>query len=402
MMDDREDRTDKREKISHGDVVHKEGKSTHIKPVSVQERPKIVVRPAWVAAGVLGAVIIGLGVWLGFTLIGKNDTYATEAEADSVSADASLSVNEAAEKYFAALDALDYREIRSLDDFADEKWSEGMLLFAGRLYKYRDNQQVYLFMGVDNDHMVGPAPDGYSGGQSDAMFLLTVNGDDREIKAVAINRNTMVPVDVYDKDGNFQVRKDFQICIQHGYGDGMKLSCLRSVEAVQRLFRNVPVTGYLALNMGGVPALNDAVGGVEITPVQSISWRDAGIKEGETLTLNGEQAYAYLRYRDTNEFASADGRLERQKQYITALVDKVLKNPSLANKIINATGDYVVASVDLPRLADSVKDMEFDPDEVYTIPGETRMDENNEYECYYPDELGMIQLILDVFYEPVG
>ena len=393
-MKDKKNRVKRREEKPSG-IRHK---GSEVSP----DRVRIIIRPAWVAAGVLGAVIIGLGVWLGYSFLEKQSIYATEAKADTPSTDSAVSVDEVAEKYFAARDELHYREIRSLNDFSNEKWSEGMLLFAGRLYKYRDNQQVYLFMGVDNDHMVSPAADGYSGGQSDAMFLLTVNGDDREIKAIAINRNTIVPVDVYDKDGNFQVRGDFQICLQHGFGDGMKLSCLRSVEAVQRLFRNVPVTGYLAINMGGVPALNDAVGGVEITPIQSISWRGAGIEEGETLNLDGEQAYAYLRYRNTDEFGSADRRLERQKQYITALIDKVLKNPSLANKIIDATSDYVVASVDLPRLADSAKDMEFDSDKVYTIPGETRMDENNEYECYYPDELGMIQLILDVFYEPVG
>ncbi len=363
---------------------------------------KKTLRVPVVAAGVLAAAIVGIAAWLGISYIGKDSTYAAQGEAvstDTISAD-SVSVSNLTEQYMDAWNQLDYREIASMNDFADEKWNEGMLLFAGKLYKYREDQQIYLFMGVDNDHMVSKAEDGLEGGQSDAMFLVVTDGKGEKIRTVAINRNTMVPVEVYDSDGNYVTTRDLQICVQHGFGDGMKLSCMRSVDAVKRLFGNIPITGYLALNMGGVPAMNDAVGGVELTPIQSIDWNNAGIVEGQPVKLNGEQAYAYLRYRDTDEFASADKRLERQKQYVTAIIDKVLKDPGLATKIVDSTSDYIVASIDLGRLANSAKDMSFDPDNVYTVPGETTLE--GEYECYHPDELGMIQLILDVFYEEVG
>ena len=382
--------------------------AVHEKCVRISDEKQIEsfgrVKVSWIAAGVLAAAAIVLTAWVAVSYFGRDDTYAAEKGKDVVTEETdpkeTMESVEDTGKTAEETNTLNYREIHSLDDFGDEKWNEGNLMYKGEIYSYDPELQTYLFMGIDNDHMVGPAVDGYSGGQSDGMFLMVVDKTGQKVDIVAINRNTVVPVDVYDEDGSFLARKDYQICIQHGYGDGMKLSCMRSVEAVQRLFRNIPIAGYLSLNMGGLPAVNDAVGGVEITPIQSIDWRDAGIKEGETVNLNGKQAYSYVRYRDVNEFASADGRLDRQKQYMAAFAEKILAEPSLAKKVINAGSDYIVASIDLSRIADSARDLDFDPDDIYTIPGETKL--AGEHEAYYPDEEGLIELILDVFYKKVS
>lgn len=294
----------------------------------------------------------------------------------------------------------EYRDITTLDDFGKEKWNEGLIRYDGKIYKYNDNLQNYLFMGIDNDSIAQQATDGISGGQSDAMFLLVLDEAKRDVKIIAINRNTMVPVDVYDREGNFLVQMDLQICLQHGYGDGMKLSCMRAVEAVDRLLRDVPISGYMSLNMGGLPAVNDAIGGVEITPIESVKRGDIVIKKGEAVNLTGEQAYAYLRTRDVDKFASANDRLARQEQYIIAFISKLMQNPGLGNKIYEAGQDYIVASIDLPKLINSAKDMTFDENSLYTITGETQF--KDEFEQYYVDETELIKLILTVFYEEVG
>ncbi len=294
----------------------------------------------------------------------------------------------------------EYKEIHTLSDFGEEKWDEGTLLYDGKHYRYNDKLRVYLFMGIDNDDPVAPAKNGLEGGQSDAMFLMVLDDDRQKMNIIAVNRNTMVPVDVYDTEGNFLVRMPLQICLQHGYGDGMKLSCMRSTEAVQRLFGYIPISGYLSLNMGGFASINDAVGGIELTPIQSISWLDAGIREGETITLDGKQAYAYMRYRDINESGTSDQRLERQKQYISVFIEKVINDRSLAGKIINEASDYIVASIDLPRIVDSARNMSFETDgDIYSIVGENRLE--NGFESFYPDENELIKLIISVFYEEV-
>lgn len=293
-----------------------------------------------------------------------------------------------------------YREIKSVADLSDEKWNEGIVLYDGGLYRYNSGIQTYLFMGIDNDDKVAPAADGISGGQSDAMFLLVLDNDAKEISVIAINRNSIVPVDVYDEKGNFLLQMDLQICLQHGYGDGMKLSCMRSVEAVNRLIGNIPISGYLALNVGGVAAVNDAIGGVQITPIESVKRGNVIIKKDEPITLNGEQAYAYLRTRDVDEFGSANMRLKRQEQYVAAMAKKLLNDTSLADKVYTAGKDYIVASIDLPKLVSSAKDMDFDDERIYDILGDTEF--KDDFERYNIDQDSLVRLVLDVFYDKIG
>ena len=122
-----------------------------------------------------------------------------------------------------------------------------------------------------------------------------------------------------------------QICLQHAFGDGKRLSCSKTVDAVSGLFQNIPISGYLAMNMGGIPQMNDAVGGVEVTVQQDISFPKAGVnlKKGQKVTLNGTQAYYYLHGRDTEEYDSATKRLQREEQYIVAYMDKLKKKHNL-------------------------------------------------------------------------
>ncbi len=383
-LEDKEKQTDKKGR-SEKRVKVKERADTDKPQKKIAARIVPVVITLCVVAGIATLILYRMG---------NKKTLAAEGEKTDITVSSEASLQEPVSQNMPA-----YTELTSLDDFGKEKWDEGILKYKDKYYRYNDSLQNYLFMGIDNNDPVAQADNSLEGGQSDAMFLLVMDGKTNKMKVVAINRNTIVPVDVYDEEGNFMLQMDQQICTAHGYGDGMKLSCMRSVEAVDRLFRDIPISGYLALNMGGLPAVNDAIGGITLTPIESIDWKDSGIKEGEEITLNGDQAYAYVRYRDINEFATADKRLERQKQYIDAFIKKIHEDPSLASKLVNESAEYIVASIDLPKIADSARDMSFTEEDTYSVPGETELKDG--YERYNIDREAMIDLILDVFYEEV-
>ena len=59
------------------------------------------------------------------------------------------------------------------------------------------------------------------------MFLAVMNPHDKSVSIIAVNRNAMALVDVYDEDGVYMGQYTKQITLQHGYGDGMELSCER-------------------------------------------------------------------------------------------------------------------------------------------------------------------------------
>ena len=280
--------------------------------------------------------------------------------------------------------------------------SENYISYNGQKYQHNDHLRTYLYMGIDKDGPVTEAEDSVSGGQSDAMFLIVVDSEKKTISVLSINRNTMTDVDVYDKDGNFVETRKLQICLQHGFGDGMRTSCQRSVDAVSNLLYGEPVSGYIAMNMDAMPMMNDSVGGVTVEVLDDLTSpsRNVSLHKGETVTLNGDEAYVYLRSRDINEFDSATERLNRQMQYIQAFV-KQAKSKDAATLVsaYDAITDYIVTNVDVPNLVNKLTTYGFDDSRMYTIPGETQMGE--QYEEYHVDEDALYQVMLDIFYKPV-
>lgn len=283
------------------------------------------------------------------------------------------------------------------------KWQEGIISYNGRKYLYNNENRIYLFLGIDKDDPVEKAPDYISGGQSDAMFLLVTNAAENTLSVVSINRNTMTNIETYSDQGTKLGTRTMQICLQHGYGDGMKLSCSLTMDAVSHLFYNLPIDGYLALNMGGIPMMNDSVGGVEVEVLQDLSYPDAGVEltAGDRITLNGTEAYYYLRGRDINEFDSATYRLRRQEQYITSYLGKLKEymgnSSSKALDVYNAISDYLVTNMSATEIITELAGYDYDPERLYTVPGETVMGEI--YEEYYVDEDALYDLIINVFYK---
>jgi LCP family protein required for cell wall assembly len=286
-----------------------------------------------------------------------------------------------------------------------EKWQEGTVSYEGKHYLYNNDIKTYLLMGIDSDEPAKATANHIEGGQSDAMFLLVTNPKNKKISVISINRNTMTRVKTCYDTGADAGYKTMQLCVQHGYGDGMTLSCERAKDAVSYLFYNLPIHGYLSMRMGAIPAMNDAVGGVEVTVLQDISNTSRGVelKKGETITLDGNQAYAYLRTRDIQEFESATYRLQRQEQYIAAYMSKLSnlagQDTSVALDIYESIEDYIVSSIDFASLVSEVKDYEYSSENLYSVPGETKMGEV--YEEFYVDEDAFYEMILDVFYEEV-
>ena len=131
-----------------------------------------------------------------------------------------------------------------------DNWEEGDVRFKGVHYRYNSEMLTFLFMGIDQDGTVKKAKSGIDGGQSDAIFLLALNPKTHEVSIINVNRNTMADVDVYDKAGNYSTTSHIQITLQHAYGDGKELSCERSVNAISKLFYNLPIHGYCAIGIG--------------------------------------------------------------------------------------------------------------------------------------------------------
>lgn len=285
-----------------------------------------------------------------------------------------------------------------------DNWQEGDVRYQGVHYRYNQDIMTFLFLGIDKMEEVEPVKDGIDGGQSDAIFLLVLDPHKKEISVIGINRDTMTDVDVYDRLGGFVGTETLELCLQHGYGDGAELSCERTVSAVSKLFYGLPITGYCSINMGAIPLINDAVGGVTVTALEDVIGSD--IKKGDEVLLQGMDAYYYLHNRDTTVNESARMRLERQKQYLTAYSKTVMaslkSHLTLPIGLYRILEKYMVTDIsadEVSYLATQVADYKFDSEHIHTLEGKTEM--INNYEGFYPDEKALYELILKIFYEEV-
>ncbi|MBR1931134.1 MAG: LCP family protein [Lachnospiraceae bacterium] len=294
-----------------------------------------------------------------------------------------------------------------LEDEIDEvAWQEGDIRYEGEIYRYNEDILTFLFLGIDKNEEARVVDDGIKGGQSDALFLLVLNPHTEEMTIIGIPRDTITDVDIYGKHGDYIGTTPTQISLQHGYGDGDKLSCERSVKAVSGLFYELPIHGYCSINMGGIPLLNDAIGGVEVTALQDVP--RAKIKEGETVLLMGQDAYHYLHDRDTKIFASAEARLARQKQYITAYIGKakaaVKEDITLAVKLYSTVSKYMVTDItvdEVSYLATQASNYSFDDDHISVLKGDVKIGADG-FEEFHVDEAYLYELILDTFYEKIS
>ena len=264
---------------------------------------------------------------------------------------------------------------------------------------------TFLFMGIDKSGPAAAGKNGIDGGQSDGNFLLVLNPDTKQIDIVAINRNTLTDIDVYDEDGNFVGSGKGQICLQHGYGDGLQQSCERMEKAVSNLFYGLPISGYCSIGMDAIGTLADAVGGVT---VPRMTYENGKIIYGEDETVTGEDAVAFVRNRG-NDFDAATYRLEKQKRFlqnfVARLKSSVEKDPTSIVTLYNSIKDYIVTDIDMTEivyLADHIGGYTLNTD-IYSMKGTTTPAEDAKtgHEEFVYDEQSLYDMIIEIYYREV-
>lgn len=286
-------------------------------------------------------------------------------------------------------------------------YQEGDVNYNGQMYRYNKDMLTILILGIDSNDPVPEVNENTNylkGGQSDAIFLFTMNPHDKTISVVAVNRNTMTDIDMYDKDNNYVKTVKAQLCVQHGYGDGNELSCERAEKTISELLYNLPIHGYVSMRLGAIWRLNEAVGGVEVTLPFDVP--EINQSAGATVRLYGQDAFYFLKYRSLDKFNSASERLEKDKIYLKAFMKQVFESTksdiSYPVKLYQIASSYIVTDIsvdEMSYLASELLGYDIEGVKMYSIPGETVMGEK--FEEFYVNEVQLKEMLLDVFYEKV-
>ena len=290
-------------------------------------------------------------------------------------------------------------------DASRSKWEDGWVKYNGEIYRYKEDVLTFLIMGTDQMGENKAQSGGLEGGQADLIILAVLDPTAKRIDLIPINRNTMADVDVYDADGNV-VRTAFaQIAVQHGVGNGEAESCEYQVKAVSRYLYQLPIHGYMSMQMDGIGPLSDAVGGVDITIQEDVATPSFSYEKGQEVHLEGEDALWFVRGRDY-EVGASDRRLERQKVFLKELMYKVMvtlkKNPTAITGIYGAVEKYTTTDITMDEMlyvARQCAGYTFDSKSFRSIEGETLEGEISDE--FYPDTDKLKELMISVFYEKV-
>lgn len=277
--------------------------------------------------------------------------------------------------------------------------------WQGKNYKYNQNLSNYLLLGVDKrtpaETRVGKA----DAGQVDALFLLSLNRKTKEMTLISIPRDTMTDVESFDLEGKSLGKSKDHISLSYGYGDGGAESCKLTQEAVSNLFYGLPIQGYLAMNLDGIPELAKSVGGLTVTvPNNSLEYEYPEFAEGAEVTLTEENTEVFLRSRDVDESQSAIYRMERQKAFLDAFSKKAKEcyeqNAKFAADLFVAIKPYTVTNISEDRLMKLFQTAdEGDGYTEWTVPGEGT--QGLSYDEYHVDDDALYTKIMETFYQEI-
>lgn len=279
-----------------------------------------------------------------------------------------------------------------------------IVTYDGVEYQRRAGLESYLFMGIDRRE---GQTDGYrSGGQCDFLMVVVLDRQNKMVRRIQIDRDTMAEITVLGVLGNNLGTNTHQICLAHGFGDGAAQSCGFAVEAVERLLCGVEMDGYVSMELDGIVALNDLLGGVTVTVEDDFSAFDPAMTPGSTLTLQGRQAELFVRYRMEIGDGTNAARMVRQQQYLANAFDQIAlrlkEDAGFAAALFDGMQPYLLSDLTRGRMINEAnRAAKYDIEPMRTLEGEHTIGEDGFVE-FHADGEALVRLVLDVFYTPLA
>ena len=275
--------------------------------------------------------------------------------------------------------------------------------YNGTAYAKKENLETVLLLGVDK--FEGETPEGYiNNQQTDFLLLLVLDEENETCTPIQLNRDTMTQIQILGVTGEPAGTFTGQLALAHTYGSGEEDSCENTVLAVENLLYGMEIDHYVSLTMDGVALLNDLVGGVTVEVLDDFSGIDDSLVQGETVTLQGQQALTYVHSRGGMEDSSNLHRMERQRQYLAALQQQlkaaVQQEDGFTLDALLQLNEYMVSDCTVNQLSDLGNSLAaYQVGDILTTPGDAQ--EGEEFMEFTVDEDALQQLVMDVFYEPV-
>lgn len=279
--------------------------------------------------------------------------------------------------------------------------------YKGKKYQYNTLVTTVLYAGLDSMGQLKASTAYGDKARADSIYVVVLDKKAGQMSVLALSRDLMTEIRRYSRTGKSLGNYVTHLGYAYSYGDGGKVSCENLRDAVSELLGGIPIQEYVVSNQSSIADINDLVGGVTVTvPNDDLTGRYPELTEGAEVTLNGDIAYDFLHYRDTETDFSNESRMERQRAYINGyigLFQKQLKqNPEDTWEKIQKMENYIQTSITRNKyltLAKLIGQIDFDDSDYYTLKGQDQQGELHD-EFFY-DEEALQETILELFYEEI-
>lgn len=304
--------------------------------------------------------------------------------------------------YKGSQEMLNYEGVISAPEDVKTQEDGQYVVYKGTTYQLNKNITNILFMGIDKRDLVETEIKGY-GGQADVLTLISIDTNTGKITLTNISRDTMTDITIYSANGGYVGTEVAQICLSYAYGDGKERSCDNTVTSVKHLFYNIPINCYVALDLDGINAVTDSIGGVDVVSPETIG----PFTEGGSYHLEGNLTEKFVRSRRMDITNANELRMQRQKVYVNALINTLMaqtkENIMAPVDLFNASSPYTCTNLNpskvtyLAQLALFNEGMNI---EMQSVPGEIKMGEK--YAEFYVDEDKFYEMFLNTYYTPMN
>jgi anionic cell wall polymer biosynthesis LytR-Cps2A-Psr (LCP) family protein len=193
-----------------------------------------------------------------------------------------------------------------------------------------------------------------------------------------------------------------QIALSYNYGNGEKISCRNTLDAVSELLLGMKINHYASVTLDAVPVYNDLVRGVTLEVLDDFTGIDDTLVKGQTVTLMGQQALTYVRTREGLENDTNVARMVRQRQYLTALrqktVEKLENDTQFAVDLTVKMSDYLISDRSVTQMQELLeKFSSYEFADILELQGESKVGEK--FMEFYPDKDSIEDVVIKAFYQ---
>ncbi|MFE9595463.1 LCP family protein [Streptomyces sp. NPDC006294] len=233
--------------------------------------------------------------------------------------------------------------------------------------------------------------------RSDTTILLHIAADRKSATAMSIPRDLVVTIPSCGKgddgDGGGDRTKERVAQFNWAFQFGGAACTIRTVEK----FTGIRIDHHMVIDFRGFKDMVNAVDGVEVCLTEPIDDKDARLKlPAGPQTLHGEEALGFVRARKTLGNGSDTARMERQQQFLGALVKKVqsngvLLNPTRLYPVLEAATKSITTDPGLDSLRDlydltrSIRSIPTEKVQFLTVPRQPHSADPNRDELVQPE-----------------